>query len=184
MRLRSTLVFSALCGSLTSCLTPPAPLQPREWLEVSAGASIVDARTFEPVDDALGLRIGGGYDFNSDPLRLSWEADAVWARHEVDAPAIANQRLSTFTVGTGLRLTADFEPLPLRLYGRGGGAWRNETADDGLVQTRDGVGYYYGVGLEFAYSAAGALGPSATWFRDDERDIESAFFGLSARFQF
>jgi len=184
MKLSLSVMFGAVCGALTSCLTPPAPLQPREWLEVSAGASIVDARPFDPVDDALGLRIGGGYDFNADPLRLSWEADATWARHEVDAPSIDNQRLSTFTLGTGLRLTADFEPIPLRLYTRGGGAWRNETADDGLVQTRDGAGYYYGIGLEFAYAATGSLGPSATWFRDDERDIESAYFGLSARFQF
>lgn len=184
MSMRRMLLSVALGGSLSSCLTAPAPPQPREWLEVSAGASVVDARPFEPLDDGFGLRLGGGYDLNSDPLRVSWEVDAVWARHEVDAPAIANQRLSTFTVGTGLRLTADFEPLPLRVYGRGGGAWRNETADDGLVQTRDGVGYYYGVGLEFAYSSAGALGPSATWFRDDERGVESVYYGLSARFQF
>lgn len=156
----------------------------REWIEVSSGVLFFERRATDGVDDALGWRIGGGYDFNVDPVRVSWEIEGQWATHDVDLAGGGGGDLAAWTLGTGLRLTADLGPLPLAVYGRAGVAWHQEAGDDDLVEEQDGSGEYLGCGLEWRYAPGGALGPSVQWFRGDDDQLRTRFAALTARFRF
>jgi hypothetical protein len=173
-----------LAGVLASCTAVDPLKHSPEWIEVSAGASIVDRRVPEDLDDAFAWRLGGGYDFNADRLRVSWEIDAQWGSHDVQTSSVADARVSAWTLGTGLRLTADLDPLPLAIYGRGGVAWRQENASDDLIEENDGTGSYFGCGLEWRYSLSGSLGPSVVWYRDDDGELRSRYAALTTRFSF
>lgn len=169
--------------ALGSCVGTGDPLASREWLEASAGAVQVRSRSPGELEDAFGWRLGGGYDINTDPLRLSWEVDAQWATHDFDDGSGVESDISAWVIGTGLRLSADLEFLPLSVWGRGGVAWRDERPADALVDDLDGGGTYWGCGLEWRYSAVGSLGPMATWFRGDDQDVATRFVALNARFR-
>ncbi len=169
--------------ALGSCVGTGDPLAPREWLEASFGAVQVRSRSPGDLDDALGWRLGGGYDLNTEPLRVSWEVDAQWSTHDFDDGSGIESDMSAWVIGTGLRLSADLEFLPLSLWGRGGVAWRDERPGDALVDDLDGTGTYWGCGLEWRYSPVGSLGPSATWFRGEDDGPQTRFLALNMRFR-
>jgi hypothetical protein len=174
--------LGALTLLLASCTAVDPLTGSPEWLEVSAGAAIVERREPQDLDDAFGWRVGGGYDFNADRVRVSWEIDAQWSSHDVEASPVADARISAWTIGTGLRLTADLDPLPLSIYGRGGVAWRQESSSDDLLEENDGTGSYFGCGLEWRHSPSGSIGPSVVWYRDDEGEFRSRYAAITARF--
>lgn len=167
---------------ISACASTADPLAPREWLEVSVGAALIDRRAPGQLDDALGWRLGGGYDLNLDALRVSWEVDAQWATHDFeDVAAGERTRISAWTVGTGLRLTAHFDALPLSVWARAGAAWRDERPSDALIDDVDGAGFYYGCGLDWRYRSGASIGPMASWFRDDSDGPRRRFIALNAR---
>lgn len=167
---------------LSACASTTDPFAPREWLEVSAGAVLVDRRAPARLEDAFGWRVGGGYDLNLDALRVSWEIDAQWAAHDFDDVASGQQsRISAWILGTGLRLTADLGALPVSVWARAGAAWRDERPADALVDDVDGAGMYYGCGLDWRYRSGASIGPFASWFQDDSDGPRSHFLALNAR---
>lgn len=175
-------VATLACALLASCASTADPLAPREWLEVSAGAVLVDRRAPARLEDALGWRLGGGYDLNVDPLRVSWEVDAQWAAHDFDDTASGQEsRLSSWILGTGLRITAEFDLLPLSVWARAGAAWRDERPADPLVDDVDGGGFYYGCGVDWRYRSGASIGPAVSWFRDDSDGPRTHFVALNAR---
>ncbi len=187
MNVRARRLGAACCAALllalSSCVGTGDPLASREWLEASAGAVQVRSRSPGELEDALGWRLGGGYDLNTDPLRVSWEIDAQWATHDFDDGSGIESDISAWVIGTGLRLSADFDFLPLSVWGRGGVAWRDERPADALVDDLDGAGSYWGCGLEWRYSSVGSLGPAATWFRGEDDGPATRFVALNARFR-
>jgi hypothetical protein len=180
------LVASVLALALTAACTAVQPGCPREWLEVRGGVYDPRSRTGPEVDEGFGVSIGGGLDFNADPLRVSWEIAGAWAPHDVNVlptdPDDDEVDLDVVRLSTGLRATLTLQNAPLGAYVHGGFAWRNEDSSDFAYTENDQWGTYVGAGLEWWYAPNATLGPAFCRFDGDEDDLEELWFGLVARF--
>jgi hypothetical protein len=171
-----------LACSTAGCLAVQ-PQYPREWFEVSGGVFEDDSP--RPVDEGFGWSIGGGYDFNSGPVRVSWEIAAAWSPHDVDQPPIEPDEndvdLFVSRWSTGIRAALRSARAPVGLYVHGGGMWREESSNDSGFADEDQWGYYAGGGLEWWYEPFASLGPAYLRFIGDE-DVDEDWVGLVARF--
>ncbi|NUP95659.1 MAG: hypothetical protein HUU28_05795 [Planctomycetaceae bacterium] len=182
---RSQLALAAASLATLACAcTAPAPDAPREWLEVTG--AIVDPRGGDdPIQGAApAIGIGGGFDFNDDPIVVSWELGALWSQHDVElAGQTYRDELEVLRILTGVRARARLHDLPLGVHLRGGFEWRgDEGSDSNLVSGNDQWGLYGGAGLDWWYSPFASMGPEILWFHGQDDGLDELHFALSARF--
>lgn len=182
---RSQLISAAaLLVTLASACTAPAPDAPREWLEVT-GAIVDPHGGSDPnYESAPAIGIGGGFDFNDDPIVVSWELGALWSQHHVQiAGTPYRDEVEVLRFLSGVRARARLHDLPLGVHLRGGIEWRGDDgSDDSLVSGNDQWGLYAGAGLDWWYTPFASMGPEILWFHGQDDGLDELHFALSARF--
>jgi hypothetical protein len=168
------------------CAAPSRRERPPEWIELGAGVFDL-GRDAEPVDDAFGLFLGGGYDLlRRPPLRFGPELGLAWARHDLlgidpveedDEP-----RLNVVRGSAGLRAELALGALPFSVSVRGGWGWRDEDSHAAEFAGNDQSGTYVGAALDYWYRPWASLEPFVFAFRGADDDLEETFVGIAARF--
>lgn len=169
------------------CAAPSQRERPPEWIELGAGVFDLAQGSGEPVDDAFGLFLGGGYDLvRRPPLRFGLELGLAWAQHDllgIDPLDEDDQaRLDVVRGSAGLRAEVALGDLPFSLSLRGGWGWRDEDSRASEFAGNDQAGTYAGVALDYWYRPSASLEPFVFVFRGDEDELEETFVGIAARF--
>lgn len=174
---------AALLVTLASACTAPAPDAPREWLEVTGAILDPHGESGPSYKAAPAIGIGGGFDFNDDPIVVSWELGALWSQHDLlVAGTTYDDELEVLRVLTGVRARARLHDLPLGVHLRAGVEWRDETSDNDIVVGTDQWGLYAGAGLDWWYTPFASMGPEILWFHGQDDGLDELHFALSARF--